>query len=143
MAASATLHCLTCCAIGEIVGLMDGTATGLTNVVTIALAVGLAFLFGYTLSTVPLIPGPVLASSAGSGPSSRPSRGNRYVIKGKGHALTHQFHHGHEDHAGQSRTPSRTSPRHAGRGHQRSESRPRPGPEHGPQSQARAGPEPS
>ncbi len=55
MAASATLHCLTGCAIGEILGLMIGTALGLSSVVTIALAVGLAFLFGYTLSTVPLL----------------------------------------------------------------------------------------
>ncbi len=55
MAASATLHCLTGCAIGEILGLMIGTAVGLSNGATIALAVGLAFLFGYLLSTVPLI----------------------------------------------------------------------------------------
>src|SRR5918992_3034622 len=55
MAANATLHCLTGCAIGEIVGLMVGTALGLSSAATIALAVGLAFLFGYALSTVPLI----------------------------------------------------------------------------------------
>lgn len=55
MAASATLHCLTGCAIGEILGLMIGTALGLSTGVTIALAVGLAFLFGYALSTLPLI----------------------------------------------------------------------------------------
>ena len=55
MAASATLHCLTGCAIGEIAGLIIGTAMGLSNVATIALAVGLAFLFGYTLSTLPLV----------------------------------------------------------------------------------------
>ncbi len=55
MAANATLHCLTGCAIGEIAGLMIGTAFGLSSAVTIALAVGLAFLFGYTLSTLPLI----------------------------------------------------------------------------------------
>lgn len=55
MAASATLHCLTGCAIGEILGLMIGTALGLGTLVTIALAVGLAFLFGYALSTLPLI----------------------------------------------------------------------------------------
>ena len=55
MAASATLHCLTGCAIGEILGLMIGTAAGLSNGVTIALAVGLAFLFGYALSTLPLL----------------------------------------------------------------------------------------
>jgi uncharacterized cupredoxin-like copper-binding protein len=55
MAASATLHCLTGCAIGEIAGLIIGTAVGLSTVATIALAVGLAFLFGYTLSTLPLV----------------------------------------------------------------------------------------
>jgi len=55
IAANATLHCLTGCAIGEIVGLMIGTALDLRNSVTIALAVALAFVFGYTLSTLPLI----------------------------------------------------------------------------------------
>jgi len=55
MAASATLHCLTGCAIGEIAGLMIGTAIGLATAPTIALAVGLAFLFGYALSTLPLL----------------------------------------------------------------------------------------
>ena len=55
MAVSATLHCLTGCAIGEIAGLMIGTAAGLANGWTIALSVVLAFFFGYTLSTLPLI----------------------------------------------------------------------------------------
>ena len=55
MAVSATLHCLTGCAIGEIAGLMIGTAIGLGNVATIVLAIVLAFLFGYTLSTLPLL----------------------------------------------------------------------------------------
>ena len=55
MALSATLHCLTGCAIGEIAGLMIGTAIGLSTGWTIALAVSLAFLFGYTLSTFPLV----------------------------------------------------------------------------------------
>lgn len=55
MALSATLHCLTGCAIGEILGLMIGTAIGLTVGWTIALAVGLAFFFGYALSTLPLL----------------------------------------------------------------------------------------
>lgn len=55
LAASATLHCLTGCAIGEILGLMVGTALGLSTAVTIALAVALAFLFGYALSTAPLV----------------------------------------------------------------------------------------
>jgi hypothetical protein len=55
LAVSATLHCLTGCAIGEIAGLMIGTALGLAALPTIALAVGLAFLFGYALSTLPLL----------------------------------------------------------------------------------------
>ncbi|AIY19796.2 DUF4396 domain-containing protein [Pimelobacter simplex] len=55
IAASATLHCLTGCAIGEIAGLMIGTAVGLSNVQTMALAIGLAFVFGYALSSLPLL----------------------------------------------------------------------------------------
>jgi hypothetical protein len=55
MALSATLHCLTGCAIGEILGLMIGTALGLGTWTTIAIAVSLAFLFGYALSTLPLL----------------------------------------------------------------------------------------
>jgi hypothetical protein len=55
MAASATLHCLTGCAIGEITGLIIGTALGLDTGTTILLAVVLAFLSGYALSTVPLV----------------------------------------------------------------------------------------
>jgi Domain of unknown function (DUF4396) len=55
MALSATLHCLTGCAIGEIAGLMIGTAVGLSTGWTIVLAIGLAFLFGYSLSTLPLL----------------------------------------------------------------------------------------
>ncbi len=54
MAASATVHCLTGCAIGEIAGLMIGTAAGWANGPTIALSVALAFVFGYALSTLPL-----------------------------------------------------------------------------------------
>jgi len=55
MAAGATLHCITGCAIGEIVGLIVGTIAGLDNFQTIILATGLAFLFGYSLSTLPLV----------------------------------------------------------------------------------------
>lgn len=54
MALSATLHCLTGCAIGEVLGLVIGTAAGFSDAATIALAIGLAFVFGYGLSTVPL-----------------------------------------------------------------------------------------
>lgn len=55
MAVSATLHCLTGCAIGEIAGLVIGTALGLGTLQTIALAVALAFVFGFALSTIPLV----------------------------------------------------------------------------------------
>ncbi len=55
MAISATLHCLTGCAIGEIAGLIIGTSAGLNNAATIAISVGLAFVFGYSLSTLPLL----------------------------------------------------------------------------------------
>jgi hypothetical protein len=144
LAASATLHCLTGCAIGEIVGMMIGTAMGLSAGVTIAIAVGLAFLFGYALSTLPLlqaglsflaalsvvfaadtlsiatmevvdnlvmalIPGamdaglvnPVfwLSMSLALGAAFVAAFPvNRYLLtKGKGHALTHQYHHGHSE----------------------------------------------
>jgi Domain of unknown function (DUF4396) len=55
MAVSATLHCLTGCAIGEIAGMAIGTALGLSNWPTVGLAVALAFVFGYTLTSVPLL----------------------------------------------------------------------------------------
>ena len=51
----ATAHCLTGCAIGEVLGLAVGTAAGLGNGQTIVLAVALAFVFGYGLTLVPLL----------------------------------------------------------------------------------------
>ncbi len=54
-ALSATLHCLTGCAIGEVLGLVIGTALGWSNFATIALAVVLAFFFGYALTMIPLL----------------------------------------------------------------------------------------
>lgn len=55
VAVSATLHCLTGCALGEIAGMAIGTALGFSNLGTIALAIALAFLFGYTLTSIPLL----------------------------------------------------------------------------------------
>jgi Domain of unknown function (DUF4396) len=52
---SATLHCLTGCAIGEVAGMVIGTAFGFSDLGTVALAVTLAFLFGYTLTSLPLL----------------------------------------------------------------------------------------
>lgn len=54
MAVSATLHCLTGCAIGEVLGLVLGTALGLGNGSTTLLAILFAFIFGFGLSTLPL-----------------------------------------------------------------------------------------
>lgn len=54
-AISATLHCLTGCAIGEITGLIIGTVLGLTPLATILIAVTLAFMFGYALSLLPIL----------------------------------------------------------------------------------------
>ncbi|MBV9922540.1 MAG: DUF4396 domain-containing protein [Pseudonocardia sp.] len=50
MAATATLHCLTGCAIGEVLGMVIGTAAGMSNAATIILSIGLAFVFGYALT---------------------------------------------------------------------------------------------
>ncbi|MCK0172893.1 DUF4396 domain-containing protein [Mycolicibacterium sp. F2034L] len=141
MAASATLHCLTGCAIGEILGLIIGTALGLSTVATIALAVALAFLFGYALSTLPLLKAGLAFGSALSVVLAADTLSiltmeivdnavmavipgamdaglvnvvfwvgmsialgaafvaaypvNRYLLqRGKGHALTHEYHHG-------------------------------------------------
>jgi len=141
MAASATLHCLTGYAIGEIAGLVIGTAIGLPALWTVVLAVGLAFLFGYALSTLPLLKvgvsfgtalGVVLAADTLSiATMELVDNGvmalipgamdaglvnpvfwigmmialtvaffaaypvNRVLLqRGKGHALTHQYHHG-------------------------------------------------
>ncbi|HZO59149.1 MAG TPA: DUF4396 domain-containing protein [Solirubrobacterales bacterium] len=55
VAFSATLHCLTGCAIGEITGMVVGTALGFSDWGTVALAVALAFVFGYTLTSLPLL----------------------------------------------------------------------------------------
>ncbi len=55
VAISATLHCLTGCAIGEIAGMAIGTAAGFSDLGTIALAVALAFIFGYALTSLPLL----------------------------------------------------------------------------------------
>ncbi len=55
VAFSATLHCLTGCAIGEVTGMFIGTALGFSDLGTVALAVALAFLFGYTLTSLPLL----------------------------------------------------------------------------------------
>ena len=146
LAASATAHCLTGCAIGEVLGMIIGTALGWGDWSTIALAIVLAFAFGYSLTLLPLfragialaaalplafasdtlsiavmeivdnaillvVPG---AMEAGLGDilfwgslavalavayvAAFPV--NRYLIaRGRGHAVVHEYHHGHHHHA--------------------------------------------
>jgi hypothetical protein len=55
LAFSATTHCLTGCAIGEVLGMVMGTALGWSNGTTIAASIALAFLFGYSLTSLPLL----------------------------------------------------------------------------------------
>src|SRR4030095_14720580 len=147
MAVSSTLHCLTGCALGEVAGLITGTALDLSNYATIVLSILLAFVFGFTLSTLPLlkagvgflaalsvvfaadtlsiatmevvdnlvmlaIPGAMDAglvsplfwismpiSLAAAFFAALPV--NLYLLKrNKGHALTMQFHTGHDHHQG-------------------------------------------
>jgi hypothetical protein len=144
-AASATLHCLTGCAIGEVLGLVIGQALGWANTPTIVLSIILAFMFGYSLSVVPLLKAQMAVATAlalvlaadslsiftmevvdntvmavipgamNAGLSnpifwlSMPlSLGLAFVAafpvnllllkRGKGHALTHQHHSGHDHH---------------------------------------------
>ena len=54
LAFSATVHCLTGCVIGEIAGMLIGTAFGWGNLATIGLAIGLAYVFGFGLTSLPL-----------------------------------------------------------------------------------------
>jgi uncharacterized protein DUF4396 len=142
LAFSATAHCLTGCAIGEVLGMIIGTALGWSNGATIAAAIVLAFFFGYTLTSLPLlraglplgrvvplafasdtlsittmeivdnliilvIPGALAAgldealfwaSLAAAlliaGAFAFPV--NRWLLaRGKGHAVVHEYHHGH------------------------------------------------
>ncbi|MDR8411737.1 DUF4396 domain-containing protein [Nonomuraea sp. 3-1Str] len=142
MAAQATLHCLTGCAIGEVLGMVIGTAAGLSNLATVVLSVALAFVFGYALTmrgvlragvdfrtalkvalaadtisiammeildngVMLIVPG---AMDAGLGnwlfwvalagsllvAFVLTTPVNKWLIsRGKGHAVTHQYHHGH------------------------------------------------
>jgi len=55
VALSATLHCLTGCAIGEVLGMIIGSALGWSAGATVALSITLAFFFGYTLTSLPLL----------------------------------------------------------------------------------------
>ena len=64
LAFRATTHCLTGCAIGEVLGLALATALGLANAPAIAIAVVLAFFFGYGLTLLPLLRGGLTIGAA-------------------------------------------------------------------------------
>jgi hypothetical protein len=64
LAFSATLHCLTGCAIGEVLGLVIATALGWGNAASIAIAVVLAFVFGYSFTFVPLLRSGIVLGTA-------------------------------------------------------------------------------
>jgi hypothetical protein len=64
LAFSATVHCLTGCAIGEVLGMVIGTALDWGNGATIALSIALAFLFGYSLTMLPLLRGGIALAAA-------------------------------------------------------------------------------
>jgi hypothetical protein len=64
LAFTATNHCLTGCVIGEVTGMAIATALGWGDLASIALAVGLAFLFGYSLTMVPLLRGGLVLGAA-------------------------------------------------------------------------------
>jgi Domain of unknown function (DUF4396) len=54
-ALSATLHCLTGCAIGEVLGMVLSTWWGWSNTGNVVLSISLAFVFGYSLTMLPLL----------------------------------------------------------------------------------------
>jgi uncharacterized protein DUF4396 len=64
LAATATTHCLTGCAIGEVLGFVIGTQLGWQDLPTIALAIVLAFVFGYSLTLRPLLAGGLALAAA-------------------------------------------------------------------------------
>ena len=85
-AAKATLHCLTGCAIGEVLGMVIGTAAGLHNATTVILSITLAFVFGYGLT----MRGVLRAGVACAPRSGCP--GGRYRLD-RGHGTARQHRH--------------------------------------------------
>jgi hypothetical protein len=64
LALSATLHCLTGCAIGEVLGLVIATALGWHDLPSVVLAIVLAFVFGFALTVRPLVAAGMAAPKA-------------------------------------------------------------------------------
>lgn len=101
LAFSATVHCLTGCAVGEVLGMIIGTALGWSDLATIALAI----MEIVDNAIMLLIPGAMdtgvgdigfwaalAAALLIAGAAAYPV--NRWLIScGKGHAVVHQHHH--------------------------------------------------
>jgi hypothetical protein len=66
LAVSATIHCLTGCAIGEVLGMVIGVGLGWSNATTVVVSVVLAFLFGYSMTLWPLLAGGMAFGTAAS-----------------------------------------------------------------------------
>ena len=91
LALAATVHCLTGCAIGEVLGMVLGTALGWSNGATLVASILLAFLFGYALTSLPLVR------------SGMPIRQSRAAGLRVGHALDHD--HGDRRHGDRGADP--------------------------------------
>src|SRR6188472_2856124 len=112
-AMSATLHCLTGCAIGEVLGMVLATWWGWSTGPSIALAVVLAFFFGYLLTFTGVrragmdvrtaVRTAIAADTLSILVMELVDNGvvvtvpvNKWVMgRGKGHAVVHQMHHSH------------------------------------------------
>src|SRR3954453_6318271 len=81
LALSATVHCLTGSAIGEVLGMVIGTALGWSNAATIVASILLAFVFGYGLTSLPL-----LRAGLGPRPAAPLAFASRLRLR---HALDH------------------------------------------------------
>ena len=95
LAAQATVHCLTGCSIGEVLGLVIATALARHDLPSIALSIVLAFFFGYALTVRPLLAGGLPLARAArlaiAGVVAWPV--NRWLIaRGAGHAVLHGSH---------------------------------------------------
>ena len=64
MALNATVHCLTGCSIGEVLGMVMSTAMGWTTFASLVLSIALAFVFGYALTVLSLLRARVVLSTA-------------------------------------------------------------------------------
>jgi hypothetical protein len=106
MAISATLHCLTGCAIGEVLGMVIGTALDWHNAATVVLSIVLAFAFGYSFTLTPVLrSGLGLRAAIGVALAADTVSiavmeivDNAIVLvipgamDGKGHAVVHRYH---------------------------------------------------